>query len=124
MFGFLKPEVSGLKNVLNAYFKYKNQFGIMTDLNSDELRGFADWYYCIRLGPQMMGVQSEIKIKIARERFDYLSRDNQGPTIMTVLQGLLIAEGKDAASTMFFDHRALARLRDKFPPISDKLMGS
>ena len=124
MFGFLKPEVSGLKSVLNAYFTFKNQHGITSDLNADDLRVFADWYYSIRLGPQMMGAQSEIKMKIARERFDYLSRGNEGPTLMTVLQGLLIAEGKDAATTMFFDHRALARLRDKFPPISDKVMGS
>lgn len=123
MFGFLKPEVSGLKNVLNAYFTYKSKHGLLADLNHDQLRDFAYWYYSIRLGPQIVGNRSQIMEKIANERFEYISHSDGKPTIASILQGLLIAEGKEASSTVFFDMRALARLRDKYPPISDEIMG-
>ncbi len=122
MFGFLKPEVSGLKNVLNGYFTYKNQNGLAADLTTDQLKDFALWYYSVRLGPELAGAQSELKMRIAGERLEYLSRA-RGPTIMTILQGLLIAEGIDAQTTLFFNERALARVCDKFPPISPDVMG-
>lgn len=124
MFGFLKPEVSGMKNVLNAYFTYKTQNGISSDLNPDQLREFAYWYYSIRLGPQLTGAQSELKTRIAKERFDYISQMNHdGFTLVTVLRGLLLAENQDASAHLFHNNRSLARLCDKFPPISSPVMG-
>lgn len=122
MFGFLKPEVSGMKSVLNGYFAYKNKTGFSGDLTPDQLREFAYWFYSVRLSPQLMGAQSAHRIQIARERFDYISQYD-GFTLVTVLRGLLLAEDRDASAHLFYNNRSLARLCDKFPPINSSVLG-
>lgn len=120
MFSFLKPEVSGMKNILNAYATYKQQMGVMADLSSEQMFEFADWYFRLRLGPQMVGSDSPLKFSIARERFAAFAGSN--PTFINILQGLLIAEGQDG-NALFFDDRAIAKVFDKYPPIDPSLMG-
>ncbi len=41
MFGFLKPGVSGFKNVLNGYFDFKAKTGILEDNGEDILKTVA-----------------------------------------------------------------------------------
>jgi hypothetical protein len=124
MFGFLKPEVSGMKSVLNGYFAYKNEIGFSGDLTADQVRAFAYWFYSVRLSPQIMGAQSAHRIQIARERFDYISQNNHdGFTLVTVLRGLLLAENQDASAHLFYNNRSLARVCDKFPPINPSVLG-
>ena len=124
MFGFLKPEVSGMKSVLNGYFAYKNQYGIDEDLTPVQLREFAYWYYSVRLSPQLMGAHSAHRIQIARDRFDYFTQHNHNAyTLVTVVRGLLLTEGQDASEHLFYSNRSLARLCDKFPPVDSSILG-
>jgi hypothetical protein len=114
MFDFIKPEVNGLKNVLNAYFAFKNQQGIRGDVPEDRMLEFAYYYYGIRLG----GAKSQTAIA---ELNRYLaSGHSSNVTIVSVLLGLLAAEGMGGVNP---NTVAMGKVFNKFPNIDPHIRG-
>ena len=124
MFDFLKPEVSGFKNVLNGYFAYTNQFDRSdSDMrNSAFFEDFAEYYYSIRLGPPLVSNPADaVRMKT---NADLTSRQLKGSdgswNLLIILKGLLAAEGMDYHN---IDLAALRKLLNKFPPIPEDILG-
>lgn len=119
MFDFLKPEVSGMKNVLNGYFAFKNQNGILGDVPPEQMETFAKWYFSVRLGPPLVAaskasvMQALAHANLSCHRMDHL-------TLVDVLLALLAAEGMDNRNP---NSVALAKVFDKFPSISPAIRG-
>jgi hypothetical protein len=123
MFDFLKPEVSGLKNVLMAYFAFKQQHFIIGDVPTELMHEFAQWYYAFRLGPPLIPAHKAQQMQATAHRtvdqcLAYESRANV--TLVDVLLGLLAAEGITNRSP---NSVALGRMFDKFPAISPEIRG-
>jgi hypothetical protein len=123
MFDFLKPEVSGLKNVLNAYFAFKQQFSIIGDVPPERMNEFAHWYYAIRLGPPMIPAHKAHQMQTtALSTVEQCLASGRCPnvTLVDVLFGLLAAEGMTGRSP---NSVALGRMFDKFLSISPEIRG-
>ncbi len=122
MFGFLKPEVSGFKNVLNGYFDFKARTGVLEDDSEEYLREFADYYYQIRLGPPL--VRDPIKAmqmnSIAMRTAESLAQSQGGWSLIVILKGLLAAENMDWQN---IDMVALRKLSFKYQPIPQEISG-
>ena len=123
MFDFLKPEVSGLKNVLMAYFAFKQQYFIIGDVPPERMKEFAIWYYAFRLGPPLVPVHKAQHMQAtAHKTLDQCLALGRCPnvTLIDVLFGLLAAEGVTNRSP---NSVALGRMFDKFPAISPRIRG-
>ena len=119
MFDFLKPEVTGIKNVLNGYFAFKNQMGIIGDVPPERMEDFAKWYFSVRLGSPLL-TQSKSAAMQAAAYVALSGRRTSHVTLIDVLLGLLAAEGMG-------DRRpntlAIGKVFDKFPRISPTVRG-
>ena len=123
MFDFLKPEVSGLKNVLNAYFGFKQQFSIIGDVPPEKMEEFAQWYYSIRLGPPMIPAEKAYQMQsTAMATVESCLASGRCPnvTIIDILFGLLAAEGMTGRSP---NSVSLGKMFDKFPTIAPEIRG-
>ena len=123
MFDFTKPEVSGLKNVLKAYFNIKQRQGLSDDLPPEMMAEFAWWYYDFRLGPPLVSAANAVVMHATAERaMKSFSASNFGGNInlICILYGLMAAEGMPGAN---LDLQALRKVFDKHPPISPAIRG-
>ena len=124
MFDFLKPEVSGFKNVLNGYFAYITQF----DRSDSDMRNgaffkdFAEYYYSIRLGPPLVrDPMKALQMNTLAMRTAKSLEDSHGSwNLLIILKGLLAAEGMDYHN---IDLAALRKSLNKFPPIPQDILG-
>jgi hypothetical protein len=123
MFDFLKPEVSGMKNILNAYFSFKNQVGIIGDIPEEQMMEFARWYYGIRLAPPLVSESKSVMMR-ATAMCQLISFTNSTPhnriTLVGILIGLLVAEGQDRRPPNIV---ALGKVFNSFPPVSSGTRG-
>lgn len=123
MFDFLKPEVGGLKNVLNAYFAYKAQNGIIGDVPADDMLEFAHGYYRVRLGPPLVSVSKARGVQAAAHTaLQHYMASGHSPhvTLVGVLLGLLAAEGMVETNP---NTLAMGKVFDSFPSISHEIRG-
>jgi hypothetical protein len=98
MFDFIKPEVSGMKNVIIAYDTYaqniwgKKGGGIPHSMMSE----FASWYFKQRFGPPLIlnSVRSQNMIAIAEAKAHQVAAEhfNGRTTVFAVLIGMMTAE--------------------------------
>jgi hypothetical protein len=123
MFDFLKPEVGGMKNVLNAYFKYKSNQNISGDIPRDQMMQFAQWYYGVRLAPPLVSAArgTTMRAVAITTMIEICNPIPQNPiTLFAILIGLLVAEGQMTREPNF---DLIAKVFDKFPPISPETRG-
>ena len=121
MFGFLKPEVSGFKNVLQGYFSFKANSGLINDAE-ELLKTFAVFYYQQRLGPAVVGDQmrSLQMYNLAMRTAESIAEQEGCWTLVTILRGLLAAEGMDWQN---LDFVALRKASFKFQAIPQEISG-
>ncbi len=116
MFDFLKPEVSGMKNVIIAYDTYAQSIwgrrggGIPHSMMSE----FATWYFKHRFGQSVIlnPVRSQNMIAIAEARTHEVATEyfNGQITVLAILIGMMTAEN---IQTDGIDFAALKRLLAK-----------
>lgn len=116
MFDFIKPEVSGMKNLIIAYDVYakniwrKSGGGIPSSMMSD----FATWYFKQRLGPPLIfnQIRSQTMIAIAEAKTSEIAHVYfKGQiTVYAILVGMMTAEN---IRTDKIDLSALKRLLSK-----------
>jgi hypothetical protein len=116
MFDFLKPEVSGIKNVLSAYDAYAQSIwgrpggGIMPSM----MRDFSTAYFRYRFGPPFITnpTRSINMINIAEQTNDTISNEYHGGqvTIYSILVGMMTAEN---IRTDRIDFDAIRRILSK-----------
>ncbi len=121
MLDFLKNEVSGLKNVLNAYFAFKNHLLLSGDLLPEQMEQFAQWYYSFRLGPPMIPehkayLMQQTALSYARQK-NYSQYSSM--TILDILFGLLQAEDVPFA----MEYKTFEKVFIKYPVISIVISG-
>jgi hypothetical protein len=119
MFDFLKPEVSGMKNVLNGYFAFKNQCGVIGDVPPEHMESFADWYFSVRLGPPLVTPSNAASMQ-AIAHATLRGRRSNHITLVDVLLALLAAEGMGDRNPNCV---AIGKVFDKFPSISPAIRG-
>ncbi|MDA8973881.1 hypothetical protein N9215_00625 [Akkermansiaceae bacterium] len=121
-FDFLKPEVSGFKNVLNGYFSFKAQSGISDEIAGELLKTFAVFYYQQRLGPPL--IRDEYRMlkmyNCAMRTAESIVEQEGGWYLTTILKGLLAAEGLDWRD---IDYTAIRRVSFKFQKIPHEVSG-
>jgi len=114
MFDFLKPEVSGIKNVIISYFAYKQHNEIQGDIPLDQMDRFAEWYFNFRLGPPLVSPSDAYRMQnIARENLK--ERHTDHITLLDILYALMASEGMGGRS---LDISAIKKVFSKFPSIS------
>lgn len=116
MFDFIKPEVSGMKNVIIWYDQYaqsiwgKKGGGIPHSMMSE----FATWYFKHRFGPPLImnPERSQNMMSVAEAKAHQVTADhfNGQMTVYAVLVGMMIAEN---IRTDGIDFAALRRLLSK-----------
>lgn len=116
MFDFIKPEVSGMKNVIIAYDTYaqsiwgKRGGGIPHSMMSE----FATWYFTQRFGPPLIinPVRSQNMKAVAEAKAHQVAAEhfNGQMTVFAVLVGMMTAEN---IRTDGIDFAALRRLLSK-----------
>ena len=116
MFDFIKPEVSGMKNVIIWYDKYaqsiwgKKGCGIPHSMMSE----FATWYFKHRFGPPLImnPERSQNMMSVAEAKAHQVTADhfNGQMTVYAVLVGMMTAEN---TRTDGIDFAALRRLLSK-----------
>jgi len=123
MFDFLKPEVSGLKNVLNYYFAYLKNMPNSSELTPEQMNDFTAWYFSIRLGQPLFSESKSIELTSKAWRIIASRQQNKMvPRILLseILFGLLEAENQ---LPKVIDMDAIQKTLKKFPPISSKVSG-
>lgn len=122
MFGFLKPEVSGFKNVLNGYFQFQAQTGLLEGVESDLVKTFAVFYYQQRLGPPLIrdSARSIQMYNVAMRTAEAVAEAEGSWTLVAILKGLLAAEGIDWRG---IDYVALRKAAFKFQAIPQGISG-
>ncbi len=121
MFDFIKPEVSGFKNVLNGYFAFKAQTGFIDD-ESELLKSFAVVYYQQRLGAAVVGdqVRALQMYNFAMRTAEAIAEEEGRWTLLTILRGLLAAEGMDWQN---LNYVALRKASFKYQAIPQEISG-
>jgi len=112
-----------MKNILNAYFAFKNQMGIIGDIPENQMMDFANWYYGIRLSPPLVS-ESDGYIMRASAICELIAYTNSAPpnqvTLIGILVGLIVAEGQTKRALNIV---AIGKVFNNFPPISPVTRG-
>lgn len=123
MFDFIKPEVSGLKNIIQMYQAYKAEHYLIDDIALEQMEDFAQWYFGHRLGPPLVPVQRSMQMQSVAATTTLMCKAVDGSdniTLMHMLFGLMAAEGMGGRSP---DIPALIRTFNKYPRISSEIRG-